>query len=139
MAKLTSNLRQIIRTRAKGYREYCMSHDECGTSPFNIEHIFPTILNGTDDLVNLAYACSGCNGAKFIKSTAFDPISEQNWPLFNPRTQKWDEHFTWDTTLTLIIGQTPVGRATILALRLNRLQLINLRKATILFGIHPPK
>jgi hypothetical protein len=51
----------------------------------------------------------------------------------------WQEHFMWDETFTLIIGKTAVGRATVLALKLNRLQLRNLRRALIAIDEHPPE
>jgi hypothetical protein len=49
----------------------------------------------------------------------------------------WKEHFIWDETFTLIIGKTTIGRATILALKLNRPQLKNLRRALIAIDEHP--
>ncbi len=135
---LPISVRRFVRTRANGYCEYCLSHEDCGTGPFNIEHIIPPIWGGTDEPENLAYACSGCNGYKFTKIAAIDPVSEENASLFNPRTQIWSEHFCWDETATLILGITPTGRATIEALRMNRLPLVNLRKAMVAVGTHPP-
>lgn len=38
----------------------------------------------------------------------------------------------------LIIGTTPIGRATVETLQLNREGCINLRKALFAFGKHPP-
>ncbi|WNZ24154.1 mitochondrial large ribosomal subunit protein uL30m [Leptolyngbya sp. NK1-12] len=32
----------------------------------------------------------------------------------------WSEHFAWSEDTTLIIGLTPIGRATVQTLRLNR-------------------
>lgn len=136
--QLPASVRRFVRTRANGYCEYCISQEDCGTGPFNIEHIIPPILGGTDKPENLAYACSGCNAYKFIKIAATDPVSEESVPLFNPRTQFWREHFCWDDTATLVLGLTPTGRATIEALKMNRSPLINLRKAMVAVGIHPP-
>jgi len=36
------------------------------------------------------------------------------------------------------VGLTPIGRATILALHLNRPALLNLRSLLLAFGEHPP-
>lgn len=41
----------------------------------------------------------------------YDPETGQDAPLFHPRQHTWAEHFTWDATFTLIIGQTATGRA----------------------------
>jgi hypothetical protein len=137
-AHLPVPIRRFVRTRANGYCEYCLSHEDCGTGPFNMEHIIPPILGGTDEAENLAYACSGCNGHKFTKIAATDPVSEKTVPLFNPRTQIWSEHFCWDETAAFILGITSTGRATIQTLKMNRLPLVNLRKAMVALGIHPP-
>ncbi|MFM9950686.1 MAG: HNH endonuclease [Saprospiraceae bacterium] len=103
-----------------------------------MEHIIPSSAGGSDSLDNLAYSCNGCNAHKYIKTTAQDPVSETFVQLFNPRTQGWKEHFSWDETSTVILGNTPSGRATIEALNMNREPLIVLRKAMVLLGIHPP-
>lgn len=138
-AVLPETIRRFVGARAKWYCEYCKSRADCGTGPFNVEHIIPTFKGGTDDVENLAFSCHGCNGHKLIKTTAPDPVSEQTVSLFNPRTQTWNEHFCWDETSTVILGQTPTGRATVEALKLNRLPLVNLRKAMVMLGIHPPE
>jgi hypothetical protein len=39
---------------------------------------------------------------------------------------------------TLVIGLTPIGRATIKALQLNREELVNLRRVLYAMGEHPP-
>jgi hypothetical protein len=59
--------------------------------------------------------------------------------LFHPREQRWDEHFAWNDDFTLMVGLTPMGRATIAALQLNRPGLVNLRRVLYAIGEHPPK
>jgi hypothetical protein len=81
-----------------------------------VEHIVPRILGGTDDLDNLAFACRGCNNIKFVKTSAIDPETQLNTPLFHPRQHIWHEHFCWDDSLLNLTGLTPIGRATIEAL-----------------------
>jgi hypothetical protein len=46
-----------------------------------------------------------------------DPTTGQTVPLFNPRSQRWDDHFAWQGTL--LVGLTPTGRATIRVLNIN--------------------
>jgi len=58
--------------------------------------------------------------------------------LFNPRRQHWQDHFTWNEGATLVVGLTATGRATVDALRLNRGELINLRRAFHILKLHPP-
>jgi HNH endonuclease len=141
MAKfyISSSIKQAIFARAQGYCEYCKSSADFTTEPFSIEHILPLSKNGSNDFLNLALACLGCNIIKSDKTEFIDPVSLQVSSLFNPRTMLWDDHFIWDYTLTSIIGKTAIGRATIEALKLNRRPLINLRRALIAIGEHPPK
>lgn len=87
---------------------------------------------------NLAYACQGCNSFKYTKTTAVDPVSNIEVALFHPRHQRWSEHFVWNEDAALIIGVTATGRATVDALRLNREELINLRRVLFMNGEHPP-
>lgn len=49
------------------------------------------------------------------------------------------EHFNWNENYTVIEGQTPIGRATIEALKMNRDFLINQRIVFRAYGIHPPQ
>jgi hypothetical protein len=130
--------RRVI-SRAQGRCEYCQSPAEYATETFAVEHITPISRGGTDELENLALACSGCNGHKYNKVEAADPVTGAMIPLFHPRRQKWVEHFGWSGDFTRIIGLTPIGRATIEAFQMNRRGLINIRKALYLLGKHPPQ
>ena len=59
-------------------------------------------------------------------------------PLFDPRRQTWSEHFEWSNNATLIVGLTPSGRATVVALHLNRPSLVLARREWVAVGWHPP-
>jgi hypothetical protein len=59
-------------------------------------------------------------------------------PLFNPRRQSWSEHFVWSDDGTRILGKTPIGRATIVALQLNNLISVVVRRHWVPAGWHPP-
>lgn len=106
---------------------------------FAVEHIIPVARGGSDGLDNLALACSGCNGHKYDKVEALDPISKQIVPLFHPRRQDWDAHFQWSDDYAFVVGITSIGRATVNALQMNRLGLVNLRRALYIIGKHPPE
>ena len=69
---------------------------------------------------NLAAACALCNRAKSNATVAQDPHTRTLQPLFNPRIHRWQDHFRWSATYTTIVGTTPIGRATVQQLRLNR-------------------
>ena len=140
MAKthLSTNFKQIIINRSKGYCEYYKYPSDFSTELFSIEHIIPRSKNGSDELDNLAYACIGCNIYKSDKTAFIDVVSQIVHPLFNPRNMNWIDHFIWDESLTVIIGKTAIGRATIEALKLNRRPVKNLRRALLAIDEPPP-
>jgi hypothetical protein len=45
----------------------------------------------------------------------------------------------WNEDCTRLLGLTPVGRATIVKLQLNRLGVVNLRRVLRGIGEHPPE
>ena len=60
-------------------------------------------------------------------------------PLFHPRQQRWSQHFLWSQDTTGVVGRTPIGRATVERLRLNREGVVNLRRVLATIGQHPPQ
>lgn len=92
--KPSEKQKQQVKKRAKNLCEYCRSQADFSSQPFAIEHIFPFVHGGKTILGNLAFACQGCNGHKFTFTEGRDPITRKAVALFNPRKQKWSEHFT---------------------------------------------
>jgi hypothetical protein len=107
--------------------------------PFNVEHIIRLSRGGKTEVRNLAWACAGCNYYKHDKVEATDPQTGRKVRLFNPRRQRWADHFAWNDDATLMIGLTATARATIRTMRLNREGLINLRWALRVLKLHPPE
>jgi hypothetical protein len=137
--RVSNRQKQIVIARANGCCEYCRSPMRYAVQTFSIEHIFPQHLGGKSTLANLALACQGCNNHKYVKTEALDPVTGKFLPLYNPRKQRWHSHFSWDQDFTLIVGLTPIGRATVDALQLNREGLLNFRRILYERGEHPPK
>jgi len=136
--KIPKALKQKVNKRANNLCEYCLANSLFSWHPFPIDHVLPESKGGKDLFENLANTCQNCNGGKYNKIKAYDPISKLLVPLFNPRTQEWSTHFQWNEESTHILGITPVGRATVVALKMNRVNVVNQRKALILYGVHPP-
>ncbi len=134
----SKTLRKQVTDRAKGCCEYCMSQAQYSSSPFSIEHIIPVSKGGTNNLINLALSCQGCNNFKYNKQKGIDPDTQSEVSLFHPRKEKWSNHFKWNENFTVVIGITPIGRATIVVLKLNRSFLINQRIIYRAYGVHPP-
>ena len=135
--KFTPFEKSFIQERAKYCCEYCkfpmaFSHDS-----FHIEHITPLRLSGSNELENIAHACDGCNSNKWGYIKWLDSLTGNLVTLFHPRQDIWTEHFQWTDNFTTILGKTPTGRATIDLLKMNRLGLINIRKALLAYGILP--
>lgn len=137
-SRVSPAIKKTVFERANGCCEYCRCLASFSNQPFVIEHILPRNKGGDNSLSNLALSCSGCNGYKYTKTHAIDPLTLVLAPLYHPRQSEWQEHFAWDVQFVKIIGLTPTGRATIDSLRLNRDELCNLRVALLLLGEHPP-
>ena len=135
--RISTRLRADVTARARGCCEYCRSQDRFSTHSFSVEHILPRSRGGTLTLDNLALSCQGCNNHKYIRTDAQDPISGVTVPLYHPRRDAWDEHFVWSDDYSLVIGISPVGRATVEALRLNRPGVVRLRRLLFEIGEHP--
>jgi hypothetical protein len=134
---VSAELRRLVEQRAKGCCEYCHSQQRYSAQSFSIEHIIPKQMGGESITENLALACQGCNNHKATKTVVIDPGSGLSVRLFHPRQDSWPEHFSWNADYTLLIGIIPIGRATIEALKLNRLGVINLRRVLYKVGEHP--
>jgi hypothetical protein len=88
---------------------------------------------------NLWLSCRLCNEAKGVLVEATDPETGATVPLFNPRTQAWQDHFAWSQDGTQVMGQTPAGRATVSALDLNSELRVRARAIWVEAGWHPPE
>lgn len=86
---------------------------------FHLDHVLPRSLDGSDELENLALACSRCNQRRSNAVIGIDPESKTEAPLFNPRQAHWRSHFIWTADCSKIVGQTAIGRATVQRLDLN--------------------
>jgi HNH endonuclease len=135
---ITASEQQEITNRAQRRCEYCQSPMDYSSQSFVYEHITPVSKNGDTSLDNLALSCGGCNGYKYTKQEAIDPISSESAPLYHPRQQVWIEHFAWSKDGLEIIGITPTGRATIDAINLNRSGVKNIRRLLMMANLHPP-
>jgi len=136
---MRDSVRIVVRERASSGCEYCKAPARFSPAPFSVEHIIARIWGGSDALDNLAFSCQGCNNYKFTCFEWPDPQNGEIVPIFHPRHQNWKGHFEWDESFTLIVPLTDIGRATIERLKLNREELIDLRRVLFASGEHPPE
>lgn len=128
-------IRQVAQHRCG----YCLHPQELVPDILQIEHLIPLSKGGTSDPSNLWLACARCNRYKGDKTAIIDPQTNQAVPLFNPRTQKWFDHFAWSSDGTQVMGLTPIGRATVICLHLDSDPIaLRVRRKWAEAGWHPP-
>ncbi|MEH2125037.1 HNH endonuclease [Nostoc sp.] len=110
-------LRRLVEERANYRCEYCQLPAGVAFFAHEIDHVIAQKHGGTTNADNLALTCWRCNRHKGTDLGSFDPETGAFSFLFNPRTQKWAEHFTF-SELNLV-GLTPMGRTTIRLLQIN--------------------
>ena len=118
---------------------YCLTSEANSGIPMTYDHIQPVSKGGLTSFENLCLACRCCNEFKGILTEAIDPLIGEMMPLFNPRQQKWSDHFAWSLDSIRLEGLTAIGRATISALRMNNSVIIAARWRWTISGWHPPE
>jgi hypothetical protein len=118
VTRIPARIRNQVRQRANGRCEYCGLLDSLARLSHQVDHVVPPRHGGSDELINLAWACFRCNNGKGTDIGTVDITTNQRVWLFNPREQKWDEHLELEVT-GLIIGKSSEGRATARLLDMN--------------------
>ena len=129
-------LRRAVCVRAEDRCEYCGLAQAGQEAAFHIDHIVPVVAGGETVLENLALACVSCSLRKAARREAPDPESGEMAPLFHPRRDGWARHFRWDGVR--VAGMTATGRATVVALDLNRPLALAIRTEEVHWDRHPP-
>jgi len=102
---------------------------------FEVEHIIAEKHGGATTEENLALACPYCNRHKGTDLGSIDPETGKLTPFFNPRTQRWSDHFRLDGAR--IEPLTPEGRVTVAILQLNHPDRVLERERLIEIGKYP--
>lgn len=125
--------RQLVAERA-GYRcEYCLLPQAVSLHRHEPDHVVPRQHEGETSEENLAFACLRCNRYKGPNIGSFDPLTGTLVPLFNPRKQKWEDHFEWaDAEIQAL---SPEGRVTVKLLRLNAADRVSERQRLLAVGL----
>ena len=128
MSESSGALRSTIIERAHNRCEYCQLPAYLQVGGFEIDHIEPRSRGGQTHLSNLALACPNCNAHKWSHIDGEDSESGQTVLLFNPRRQKWSDHFAWSEQNSYeIVGISSQGRATVSRLQMNHPDLVRIR------------
>ena len=135
---IAKELREQIRTADNGRCAYCQTSEANSGIPLTHDHIQPRAKGGQTTFENLCQACRPCNEHKSDLTEAIDPSTGETVPLFNPRLQRWSDHFEWSADGIQIIGLTMIGRATVIALQMNNVTIVPARRRWAEAGWHPP-
>ncbi len=130
-------LERLIWRRAEGRCEYCRVSQDDLRLPFPIDHIIAIKHRGSTRASNLCLACPACNLHKGPNIAGIDGKTGKITPLFNPRRHKWSKHFRWAGPV--LVGLTPIGRATVTVLEINLDYRVDFRRDLIDEGVFPPE
>jgi len=120
------SLVQLVRNRAGCRCEFCHAPEGFDLTPFEIDHIIPACHGGKSVPDNLALTCWYCNCFKGPNLAGIDPTTGRIVRLYHPRKDSWRLHFRWHGPL--LRGKTPIGRATVVVLRVNVVYRVEMRK-----------
>jgi HNH endonuclease len=134
---ISASLRRQVIERAGNRCEYCGLAQTGQEATFHIDHVVPAIVGGNTSLENLALACVSCSLRKGARLLVQDPHTREEVALFHPRLDSWRAHFRWDGLRA--VGITPTGRATVVALNMNRPLALAIREEEAHRGRHPPQ
>lgn len=130
---MDTRTRKRVRERAEDRCEYCRLPASADEWPFHVDHIIARVHGGGGRLDNLCWSCTQCNLHKASNIVSIDPTTRNRVDLFNPRVDKWHDHFTLEMDAR-IVGVTPAGRATVRLLDVNGSPQLELRRELLEHG-----
>jgi hypothetical protein len=115
---VSAELRRLVADRADHLCEYCLIHQEDTFFGCGVDHILSRKHGGPSQEENLAYACMVCNSNKGSDIASLVPGIGELVRLFNPRIDRWRDHFRLDRAM--IVPLTEIGEATVRILGFNQ-------------------
>lgn len=133
---INAELRRLVSKRAENTCEYCLIHEDDTFFGCQIDHIISEKHGGLTNSDNLALSCTFCN---LYKGSDIASISSEGKlaRLFDPRKERWDDHFFLDGTS--IKASTAIGEVTARILKFNSNERLLEREALIEVGRYPIK
>ena len=130
-------LHPAVAARA-GFRcEYCHAPELVHNFAFEVEHVHPRSAGGSSSDNNLALSCTSCNVFKSDAVAGWDAEELDQVPLFHPRRDFWEHHFSFDAVNFHIVGLTATGRVTVTRLRMNSPLQVRARSQWMQLGLYP--
>ena len=136
MTYIPEALRRLVVARAYNCCEYCRMPQAAKLFTFEVDHIIAEKHRGVTREDNLCLSCFDCNRAKGSDFASFDPETGAVTFLFNPRRDRWLDHFR--LSVAEIVPLTAMGRVTVFLLHLNAEALLTERALLVEAGRYPP-
>lgn len=130
-----AELRRKVVARSEEICEYYLIAEEDTFFGCEADHIISEKHGGRTDAENLAYSCVCCNQAKGSDIGSIHWPTEQFVRFYNPRTDRWADHF--ELVGSRIEGLTPIGVVTTRILGFNSVERILERQTLQSLGRYP--
>lgn len=114
---VSAELRRAVVARSEGLCEYCLIAEDDTFFGCALDHIIAEKHGGPTDADNLANACAFCNQAKGSDIGSIHWESGEFVRFFNPRTDRWADHFV--LVGSRIEGTSVIGAVTARILAFN--------------------
>lgn len=134
---ISAELRRIVSERSGDSCEYCLIHSDDTIYGCQVDHIIAEKHFGETVADNLAMACVFCNRFKGSDIGSLASSTGEFTRFFNPRTDRWDEHFGFDQFR--VVSLTQIGEVTISIFQMNHHDRILERQMLQIDGRFPPK
>ncbi|MCA9425878.1 MAG: HNH endonuclease [Candidatus Omnitrophica bacterium] len=132
---VSPELRQSVKSRANSVCEYCLIHEEDTFLGCQVDHIIAEKHGGSTVVENLAYACTFCNRFKGTDVGSIADTSGEFTRFFNPRTDRWRDHFALNGST--IEPLSPIGEVTARILGFNNSERLLEREYLKEIGRYP--
>lgn len=128
-------IRRFVFERAAGICEYCLIHHDDAYHSHHVDHVVSRKHGGLTKVENLALACFRCNVSKGSDIGSLLEPPRRFVPLFDPRRQRWSDHFFLHEIIIEPISDT--GAVTVNLLDLNSVIRCSARQTLASFGRYP--
>ncbi len=134
---VSAELRRLVVARADSLCEYCLVHADDAFFGCEVDHVVSEKHGGLTTADNLAFACLPCNRRK---GSDIGSVAEGTGALtrfYNPRTDVWFEHFSYDGEGSVIRPLSEIGEVTARILGFNQPEQILERESLCTVGRYP--
>lgn len=132
---VNADLRRFVELRASHLCEYCLIHEDDTYLGCQVDHIISEKHGGRTEAGNLGYACTFCNRSKGTDIGSIARSTRKFTRFFNPRTDRWAEHFAMNGVV--IEARSPIGETTARILGFNDPERVLERETLRNIGRYP--